>query len=56
MNREDIRADSPTAEQEGIAFICSWDVSLGLRVRAADITNAYFQLKPLGRLLIPSGT
>ena len=52
MNGEDIRADSPTAEQEGIALICSWAVSLGLRIRAADITNAYFEGKPLERLLI----
>ncbi|CAE7943739.1 unnamed protein product [Symbiodinium sp. KB8] len=43
MHGEDIRADSPTAEQEGIALICSWAVSLGLRLKAADITNAYFQ-------------
>ena len=43
MNGEDIRADSPTAEQEGIALICSWAVSLGLRLKAADITNAYFK-------------
>ena len=52
MHGEDIRADSPTAEQEGIALICSWAVSLGLRLKAADITNAYFQGKPLERLLI----
>ena len=52
MLGEDIRADSPTAEQEGIALICSWAVSLGLRLKAADITNAYFQGKPLERLLI----
>ena len=52
MNGEDIRADSPTAEQEGIALLCSWAVSLGLRLKAADITNAYFQGKPLERLLI----
>ena len=52
MHGEDIRADSPTAEQEGTALICSWAVSLGLRLKAADITNAYFQGKPLERLLI----
>ena len=52
MHGEDIRADSPTAEQEGVALICSWAVSLGLRLKAADITNAYFQGKPLERLLI----
>ena len=52
MHGEDIRADTPTAEQEGIALICSWAVSLGLRLKAADITNAYFQGKPLERLLI----
>ncbi|CAE7246083.1 RE2 [Symbiodinium natans] len=49
---EDIRADSPTAEPEALAFICSWASSLGLRIKAADITNAYFQGKPLERLLI----
>ncbi|CAE7256176.1 AGM1 [Symbiodinium natans] len=38
---EDIRADSPTAEPEALAFICSWASSLGLRIKAADITNAY---------------
>ena len=48
MNGEDI----PTAEQEGIALICSWAVPLGLRLRAADITNAYFHGQPLERLLI----
>ena len=48
MNGEDI----PTAEQEGIALICSWAVPLGLRLRAADVTNAYFQGQPLERLLI----
>ena len=52
MHGEDILADSPTAEQEGIALICSWAVSLGLRLKAADITNACFQGKPLERLLI----
>ena len=41
--------DSPTAEPEGIAIICSWAVSLGLRLKAADITNAYFQGKPRAR-------
>ena len=49
---EDIRADSPTAEPEALAFICSWASSLGLRVKAADITNAYFRGKPLEPLLI----
>ena len=52
MNGEDIRADSPSAEQEGILLICSWAISLGLRRRAADITNAYFQGKRLERILI----
>ena len=46
-HEEDIRADSPTAEPEGIAISCSWAVSLGPRLKAADITNAYFQGKPL---------
>ena len=52
MHGEDVRADSPTAEQEGIALICSWAVSLGLRLKAAGLADGYFQGKPLERLLI----
>ena len=32
MKGEDIHADSLTAEQERIALICIWAVSLGLRL------------------------
>ena len=51
---EDIRADSPTAEQEGIALFCSWATSLGLCARAADITSAYFQGIPLENYARPT--
>ena len=49
---DDVRGDSPTADPESIALLCSWASSCGLRLYAGDITNAYFQGKPLERLLL----
>ena len=47
-----VRSDSPTAEPEGISILCSYAASRKLRLNSADITNAYFQGRPLERLLL----
>ena len=41
-----IRSDSPTAP-EGISILCSYAASRMLRLKSADITNAYLQGRPL---------
>ena len=43
----------PTAEQEGIALICSWAVSLGLRLKAADINKCLLSRQAAGAIAYP---
>ena len=54
----DVRSDSPTVETEAQNLILSFAASRKLKIRSADITNAYFQGEELDRLLLlkpPSG-
>ena len=47
-----LRTDSPTAELEAINMIASFAACNCLRLKTADISNAYFQGKPLDILLL----
>ena len=47
-----IRTDSPTCDLEGLNMILSWAACNHLRVKSADISNAYFQGEPLDRLIL----
>ena len=47
-----IRADSPTAEIEAHNLLFSFAAATKLRIKTADISNAYFQSDPLDRLLL----
>ena len=38
-----VRTDSPTMDSEGHNLIFSFAASKGLRIKSADISNAYFQ-------------
>ena len=42
-NTEGVRTDSPTCDLVGINMIISWCSIEGIKVKCADITNAYFQ-------------
>ena len=50
--QEQIRSDSPTCDVEGVNMIFSFAASNKLKIRSADITNAYFQREKLTRTLI----
>ena len=52
VNKEEIRCDSPTSEPESHLVLCSYAATRKLRLRTADITNAYFQAAPMMRLLL----
>jgi len=47
-----IRTDSPTCELEGLHLLFSWAACNQLKLKAADVSNAYFQAKPLDRLIL----
>ena len=47
-----VRTDSPTCELEGVHLLFSWASSNRLRLKSADVSNAYFQAKPLDRLIL----
>ena len=47
-----LRADSPTAEIESHNLLFSYAASNKLKIRSADISNAYFQGEVLDRLLL----
>ena len=47
-----LRKDSPTAEIEAHNLLFSFAASTRLRIKTADISNAYFQSDPLDRLLL----
>ena len=53
------RKDSPTADNEGAAFVCSFAASRRLRLRSGDLEAGYFQGEEMSRVLIlkppPSG-
>ena len=46
-----VRTDSPTFDIEGLNLLLSWASCERLTVKSADITNAYFQGRPLKRLI-----
>ena len=52
VNKEEICCDSPTSEPESHLVLCSYAATHKLRLRTADITNAYFQAAPMTRLLL----
>ena len=49
---EGIRTDSPTVDVEGLNLLCSFASCKKLRIKAADIRNAYFNAEALDRLLL----
>ena len=49
---EEIRTDSPTADVEALNLLCSYAACSKLRIKGADIRNAYFNAEPLDRLLL----
>ena len=49
---EGIRADSPTCATEAFNMICSFAACRKLRLKAADLTNAYFTADPIDRLVL----
>ena len=49
---EGIRADSPTCATEAFNMICSFAACRGLKVKTADVTNAYFTADPIDRLVL----
>ena len=51
VNTEEICCDSPTSEPESHMVLCCHAATHKLRLRTADITNAYFQAAPMTRLL-----
>ena len=51
-NREGLRTDSPTASVEALNLICSFAACKKLKIKIADIKNAYFNADPIDRLLL----
>ena len=49
---KDIRADTSTCATEGFNLICSFAACRRLRIKYADLTNAYFTADPMDRLLL----
>eukprot|EP00438_Fugacium_kawagutii_P009145 Skav206186 [mRNA] locus=scaffold1844:100592:105303:- [translate_table: standard] len=49
---EGLRSDSPTAECELHHLLAAFAASRALTLCSADVTNAYFQAKPLDRILL----
>ena len=47
-----VRSDSPTCDIEGLNLLLSWASCERLTVKSGDITNAYFQGRPLERLIL----
>ena len=48
----DVRSDSPTCDTEAQNLLFSFAASRRLRIRSADITNAYFQGEEMDRILL----
>ena len=53
---KDIRADRPACATEGFSLICSFAACRKLRLKCADLTNAYFTADPMDRLLLVKPT
>ena len=51
---EGLRSDSPTADTDIHLLICAWASCHGARLRSADVASAYFQGKPLDRVVLMS--
>ena len=51
-NCPEIRTDSPTCDVEGLSMLCSWTACKHVKLRAADIKNAYFNADPIDRLML----
>eukprot|EP00435_Cladocopium_sp_Y103_P052029 s2760_g16.t1 len=51
---EGLRSDSPTADIDLHFLIAVWASCHGVRLHSADVTNAYFQARPLDRVLLMS--
>ena len=51
-DRTGLRTDSPTASVEALNLICSYDACKKLKIKSADIKNAYFNADPIDRLLL----
>ena len=49
---KDNRADSPTCATEGFNLICSFAACRKLRLKRADLTNAYFTADPMDHVLL----
>lgn len=52
-NLDGVRTDSPTQDCSGHLLLCSYAASNDLKVKTADISNAYFQGRELDRLILP---
>ena len=51
---EGLRSDSPTADTDIHLLICTWASCHGVRLHSADVASAYFQGKPLDRVVLMS--
>ena len=49
---EGLRSDSPTADTEAHNILCCWAAIQGAHLHSADVASAYFQGRPLDRVLI----
>ena len=49
---EGLRSDSPTADTEAHNILCCWAAIQGAQLHSADVASAYFQGRPLDRVLI----
>ena len=49
---EGLRSDSPTADVEMHCLVCAWAACHQTDIHSADITSAYFQGRPLDRVLL----
>ena len=49
---EGIRTDSPTADVDSHNLVCSWCAANKVKIRCADITNAYLQGREVDRIIL----
>ena len=47
-----LRSDSPTSDSEAHNLVAAFAASHGVSIHSADVTSAYFQAKPLDRVLL----
>ena len=47
-----LRSDSPTSDAEAHNLVAAFAASHGVSIHSADVTSAYFQAKPLDRVLL----